>query len=137
MQDLPYLAAWRAEIEAELQTLRATIALADADRAEAVEAVRTARTDRDSLAELMGRLAKRGPVASALQNRFIPYDEAVRDAEGRLARARNAIRSLLAQVSDLEMALSQLADLGVHSAMSAGSFEAIAPVAADKAEAGT
>jgi chromosome segregation ATPase len=109
--ELPIFAAWRAEIEADLDAAKAALADANAELATATESARTAKIERRALADAIDRLGARQPLSSGLALRRRHRDDELNAAEGRLTRARNVVRNAHLQIEDLQQAIDQLNEI--------------------------
>jgi hypothetical protein len=103
--------SWRAELADELATALVAVEQAKSELSAATEAAIGAKSERESLADSVARLAPHRVMANALRQRLLAADDDLRRPEGILARARNAVANALYRVEDLTDALHQLDEI--------------------------
>ena len=105
---------WRAQIEPELTEARATLATTTAELRDAQQAAAAARAERLAIADVLERVARPKPLASALAVRQQGREQELRTVEGGVSRAKQALANAQARVADLEDALAQLSIISPH-----------------------
>ena len=101
-------AKWRFELEAELAVAQRLLE----ENLNALEAAETvvaaAKLQRRRLTDAIGRIGPHPTLAGALQIRIQDHDNALRQVDAQLTRARNDVKSGHARIKDLKEALEQL-----------------------------
>jgi len=115
-------ATWRTEVEDELALARELHAEALTGLADAEKTLADAKADRAALQAAMDRIEQGGrnsftgrndpsSISTALLRKFRDGEAVVRNAEGKLPKARSDVAESERQIDDLEAALRQLAEL--------------------------
>src|ERR1700760_2198990 len=101
-------AAWRLEIEAELEQARKQLAADLKVQSVADATAANAKAELGELTMVLARLPSTATLSNELAARVRAHDDALRQAAGAALRARNAARSSTARIADLEAALQQI-----------------------------